>query len=111
MAEPTPILALVRDLMFSSKIASAARELGIELRVIRDPAALGTSSGSKLFVDLNQPGAIEAARQWKAQTGGVTIGFVSHVDAATIAQAQEAGFDQVLARGQFTQLLPNLLRD
>ena len=37
-------------------------------------------------------------------------GFVSHVDTATIAAAREAGIDQVLARGQFVQILPELLK-
>jgi hypothetical protein len=105
------ILVLVRDLMFSSKITAAAREVGAAVKIVRDPAALSEMTGDRLIVDLNQAGALEAAMKWKSAAGGAVIGFVSHVDADTIAKAQQSGIDRVLSRGQFTQLLPNLLQN
>ena len=106
------MLALIRDLMFSSRVTGTAAELGIPVRVIRDPARLAGEPGRRLIVDLNQPGAIDAASAWRGRGGGRAdvIGFVSHVDTATIQQARAAGIDRVMARSQFVQVLPQLLR-
>jgi hypothetical protein len=108
--EPTPTLALVRDLMFSSKIIATARAEGVAVKIVREAAKLAGEAGTCLLVDLNQDGAIPAASEWKTRTGGAVIGFVSHVDAPTIAQARDAGFDQVLARSRFVEILPHLLK-
>ena len=106
-----PVLALVRDLMFSSKIGATARALGVEVKVIRDPAQLAGQAGKLLLVDLNQPGAIEAASQWRDSAGGKVVGFVSHVDTDAIQRAREAKLDQVMARSGFVEALPELLAD
>jgi hypothetical protein len=109
-AQP-PVLALIRDLMFSTRVTGAAAQLGVPLRLIRDPARLAGEPGRRLIVDLNQPGAIDAASAWRGRAGGGAdvIGFVSHVDTATIRQARAAGIDRVMARSQFVQVLPELL--
>ena len=108
---PAPAtIALVRDLMFASRIRATAKDLGVEVRMVRDPSQLSAVGGSRLLVDLNQDGAIEAAHAWKAATGGVAIGFVSHVDVDTVGRARAAGIDQILARSRFVQLLSELLR-
>src|SRR6476469_4951037 len=91
-AEP-PVLALIRDLLFSTRVTGAAAQLGVPLRLIRDPARLAGEPGRRLIVDLNQPGAIDAASAWRGQaaSGADVIGFVSHVDTATIQHARAAG--------------------
>ena len=101
---------MVRDLMFSSKIIATARAEGVAVKIVRDASKLAGEPGARLLVDLNQEGAIAAASEWKSRTGGAVIGFVSHVDTATISQAREAGFDQVLARSRFVEILPDLLK-
>ena len=102
------VVALIRDLLFASKVTATARSLGVDVRIVRDATAI--PDGGTLLLDLNQPGAIEAAAAWKAAAEGrTTIGFVSHVDADTIARAKAAGIDRVLARSQFVQQLPDLL--
>lgn len=103
------VLALVSDLLFSSKITATARSLGVSARVIRRPDDLAEVVGTLLLVDLNLPGAIEAAAKWRAQTGVPAVGFVSHVDAETASRANAAGINRVLARSRFVELLPNLL--
>jgi hypothetical protein len=108
-APPLPALALVRDLMFSSKITATARALAVEVQIIRDPAKLTDQKGRILIVDLNLPGAIEAAQAWHvASPAGKGVGFVSHVDAATIQKARAAGLE-VMARSGFVEALPGLL--
>lgn len=106
-----PILALVRDLMFLSRITAAGRNSGVDIDVIRDPQALAGRSGRLLLVDLNLAGAVEAAAAWKRAQGGRVVGFVSHVDTPTIEQARQAGLDQVMSRGGFVQKLPQILAD
>lgn len=105
-----PLLVLVRDLLFASKIRSTAESIGVPLTMIRDASALQSTEGSRLVVDLNQPGVLEAAAAWGKRTGNPVIGFVSHVDTDTIRAAREAGIQQVLARSRFVEILPDVLR-
>jgi len=104
------VLALVRDLIFASKISASARAAGIDARIVRDPAHLASLTGSMLLADLNQPGVIEAAAAWKRASGAQVVGFVSHVDGTTIDQARLAGLDQIMARSGFVNALPTLMR-
>jgi DNA-binding NarL/FixJ family response regulator len=104
-----PILVLVRDLMFSSRISATARAADRPVRMLRDPSELREAPGRRLIVDLNQPGALEAAVDWKLTSSGDVVGFVSHVDADTIARARAAGIDRVLPRSRFVEVLPELL--
>ena len=108
MPAPLPILVLVRNLIFSTRISTTARAAGIEIKLIRDPAKLAGQIGRLLLVDLNLPGAIEAAAAWRTNDAQV-VGFVSHVDADTAAKARAAGIDRVLARSRFVETLPELL--
>ena len=108
-AQP-PVLVLVRDLMFSSRITATARAANAPVKLIRDPAALAGAEGRLLIVDLNQPDALEAAVAWKRQSSGEVVGFVSHVDVDTIARARATGVDRVVARSQFVNVLSDLLR-
>jgi hypothetical protein len=108
MSDSPPILALVSDLIFSSKIMAEARAAGATVTIVRNPQSLGVQPGKQLIVDLNLPGAIPAAAQWRAATSGRVIGFVSHIDKAAIFQAREAGVDEILPRSQFVQILPDL---
>lgn len=108
-----PIIALVRDLMFSGRIMAEARAAGAQVKVVRDPQVLEDlyRLGSKLMIaDLNLPGSIEAAARWRTRTEGHVVGFASHVDAESIGRARSAGIDQVLARSQFVRALPELLK-
>jgi hypothetical protein len=107
--EPPPVLVLVRDLMFSGRIGATARAINAPVRLLRDAAALEGSTGRRLIVDLNQPGALEAAVAWKGATGGEVVGFVSHVDADAVGRARAGGIDRVMARSQFVNVLPELL--
>ncbi|MGE5609059.1 MAG: hypothetical protein ACM359_07380 [Bacillota bacterium] len=104
-----PVIALVRDLLFATRISSTAHALSVPVKMVRDPHQLNADAARCLIVDLNLPGAIDAAVGWKATQGGPVVGFVSHVDTATIEHARSAGIDRVVARSQFVQILPQLL--
>ena len=105
------IVVLVRDLLFSSRISATAKAVGANVKLLRDPAQLAAADGEKLIVDLNQPGAMEAAAEWKTRTSGIVIGFASHTDSATIARARELRIDLVLARSAFVAQLSQLLHE
>lgn len=109
-APPPPVVALVRDLIFASRIRATARDVGVELQLVRDPARLLIQPGRRLLVDLNLPGAIEACPAWMRINQGDVVGFVSHVDAETIAHARSVGIAKVMARSRFVELLPDLIR-
>ena len=106
--EKLPVLVLVRDLMFASRISAAARAAGVTIATLRDPAQVSGATGRRLIVDLNLPGALEAAVGWKNASASEVVGFVSHVDAETIARARAAGIDRVLPRSRFVRILPEL---
>ena len=114
MSQTLPVLVLVRDLMFSGRIAATARAANVPVTLVRDPSRLTAASPEPspvlLIVDLNLPGAIDAAMQWKkASPSREVVGFVSHVDAITIAHARGSGLDRVLPRSRFVEQLPELL--
>ena len=112
------ILAAVDDLMFSSRISTAAKAVGATIRFARSLEAVLDAARetipSLIILDLNSARLkpleiVGAIRQDPALAGVSTLGFVSHVDAATIEAAREAGVDRVLARSAFVQQLPALL--
>lgn len=105
-----PVLALVRDMIFASKIAGTARACGVAIKMLRDPAQLASEKGWRLIVDLNLAGAIEAASAWQGANDGDVVGFVSHVDAETIERARLAGIEKIMARSQFVKELAQLIR-
>src|SRR5579862_49951 len=107
MDESRKYLALVSDLMFSGKISAEARAAGANCRIVRAAAKLSEAGPADLLlVDLTMNGAIPAAIAWKSANSKPIIGFAPHVDEAIISQAQAGGFDQVLSRGKFVQVLP-----
>jgi hypothetical protein len=103
------VLVLVRDLMMGSRITAAARQAGTAVRMVRDVSRLRELTGRRLIVDLNEPGSIAAAVEWKQRTGGDAVGFVSHVDTPVIQEARAAGVDRILPRSRFVEELPELL--
>jgi PleD family two-component response regulator len=112
------ILVAVDDLMFSSRISTAAKAVGAAIRFTRSPdavvAAARETMPALVLLDLNsartRPLEIIAALKADATLAGVpTVGFVSHVDTETIEAARRAGVDRVLARSAFVEQLPALL--
>ena len=112
------ILAVLDDLMFTSKIRSAAVGLGVPLTIARSSEAALTemkkNPPSLVIFDLNSPRtnpiATITAMKNDAELAGVpTLGFVSHVDSATISAALAAGVGDVLARSAFVADLPSIL--
>jgi DNA-binding NarL/FixJ family response regulator len=112
------IVCAIDDLMFSVKISTAARALGADVYFERAAASVVPTVRDKrpalVIFDLNstrlQPLAAIAALKADPELASTrTLGYVSHVDTATIEAARAAGIDQVLARSAFTERLGEIL--
>jgi PleD family two-component response regulator len=112
------ILVAVDDLMFSSRISTAAKAVGAAIRFTRSVDAVLTAAReerpSLVILDLNAArlrplDIVSALKQDAALAGIPTLGFVSHVDTTTIEAARREGVGRVLARSAFVDLLPSLL--
>ena len=113
------VLAVLDDLMFTSKIRTAATQLGVGVTFARSSAAaldeMRKSGPSLVIFDLNSARAeplatVEAMKRDAALAAIPTVGFVSHVQADVIDAARQAGVGEILARSAFTARLPELLR-
>lgn len=113
------VIVAVDDLMFASRIASAAKALGVEIAFARSPEAIVEAVRTKaprlVIFDLNSVKVrpLEAVAALKADStlaAVPTVGFVSHVQTDLIAQARQAGVGQVMARSAFVTQLPQLLQ-
>lgn len=112
------ILAILDDLMFTSKIKGAAAHLGVPVSFARssDAALAGMrSSPPKLvIVDLNNQrtdpfGTVSQMKADPSLSSIPIVGYASHVQTEVIEAARKAGVDDVLARSAFTQRLPEIL--
>jgi PleD family two-component response regulator len=112
------ILAVLDDLMFTSKIKTTASQLGVTVAFVRSAdaalAEMRKAPPSLLILDLNNPRtnplAIVAGMKADAALASIpTVGYASHVQTDVIDAARQAGVDQVLARSAFTQHLAQIL--
>jgi PleD family two-component response regulator len=112
------ILAVLDDLMFTSKIRTTANQLGVEVRFARTADAaladMRQTPPSLVILDLNNPrtdplGLVAALKEDAGLAAVRTVGYVSHVQTDVIENARKAGVDTVLARSAFAQNLADLL--
>jgi PleD family two-component response regulator len=112
------IFVAVDDLMLSSRVSTAAKAVGATIRFTRSPdavlSAARAATPSLVILDLNsarvRPLEVVAALRADPALAAVrTVGFVSHVDTATIEAARQAGVGRVLSRSAFVEQLPDLL--
>ena len=112
------ILAVLDDLMFSSKIKTTANQLGVPLTFARSTdgalAEMRKAAPTLVILDLNNPrtnplGIVSAMKQDPALASVPTVGYASHVQTDVINAARQAGVGEVLARSAFTQQLGEIL--
>ncbi len=111
-----PIVYLVRDLVFASKIQESGAALGIPVERAPDDATLpDAASGARLvIVDLRLPEALSALDRLAAdpRTRSVpSVGFVDHENVDMIRAAAARGCRSVLSKRRFAAELPALLAD
>ena len=112
------IIATLDDLMFTSKIKTAASQLGVRVTFARSSEGALTemrkSPPSLVIFDLNTArvdplGTLTAMKRDPALAAIPTLGFVSHVQTDVINAARQAGVGEVLARSAFTARLAEIL--
>jgi PleD family two-component response regulator len=112
------ILAIVDDLMFTSKIKTAANQLGVAVAFARSSDAALTEMRANVpalvILDLNSARTdplrtVMAMKADPALAAIPTVGFASHVQTDVIEAARHAGVGEVMARSAFTQHLPAIL--
>ena len=112
------ILAVLDDLMFSSKIKTTASQLGAAVTFARSADSalneMKKSPPALVILDLNNarttPLAIVQSMKADPSLASIpTLGYVSHVDTATIEAARAAGVGEILARSAFTAQLAEIL--
>src|ERR1700730_2386295 len=112
------ILAVLDDLMFTSKIKTAASLLGVPIAFARSSegalADMRRTPPSLVIFDLNSPrvdplGTIGAMKADPALAAIPTVGFASHVQADVIERCRTAGVGEVMAGSAFAQRLPEIL--
>jgi PleD family two-component response regulator len=113
------ILAVVEDLMFTVKIADAAKRAGLEVEFVkseRDVIEKATEEKPLLVIlDLNfeavQPLKLISQMKNDGEMKQISvIGYLSHVQGELKQQAQEAGANIVMARSAFSQNLQQILK-
>jgi len=112
------ILAILDDLLFTSKIRATAKQIGATLSVAKSHdaalAQMRAEAPALVIFDLNNPRTtpltiIADMKADPALAGIHTVGFVSHVQTDLIDAARKAGVDEVMARSMFAERLPQIL--
>ena len=116
--EPKRILALVADLLFTVKIADAAKRAGIQVEFVKGEKELLEKAASKpalIILDLNcggiQPLRLIGKLRDNPDLSRISLlAYVSHVDGELKQKAHELGCHMVMARSAFSQNLPMILK-
>lgn len=110
-------VAVIRDLMFASRVNGAGKDLGVSVQVVSSSEGvaekLNAGPVGVVLVDMSLPpdaarGAIEVAARHSSRPKVVV--FYSHVDAALRDAALGAGATEAMPRSRFVVELPHLLR-
>jgi DNA-binding NarL/FixJ family response regulator len=110
-------LLLSDDLLDTSRIVGAGRDLGLTIKAARTPDALLALAAQEapacVLVDLGFPGlSVPDLLRWLGEACPLrprVVAYGSHVDAAGLRAARQAGCDVVLPRSAFFADLPQQL--
>ncbi len=103
------VVVYTGDLIFSAKVSSTGAVVNVPVRVVRTLADLEPGT-SLLLVDLEADGALDAIERCRTMVPTPRIvAFGPHVREDLLAEAREAGADEVLPRSAFVTRLPQLL--
>ena len=112
------VLVVADDLLFRSKISTAAKAAGVVVRAATTPdAALERARADRpslilLDLDGGRPQPFDVLRRLSEDPELrhlPTLGFVSHVHAHLVHQARQLGIGTVLARSAFVSQLTEIL--
>lgn len=108
-ADDTAVIgALVRDLMFASRIRGVAASAAVAQQAARLLEQLGPRT-ELVIVELEAAGALDAIRGIRERAPDArVVAFGPHVLETLLAEAADAGAE-VMPRGQFVKQLPALV--
>ena len=112
---PPTVLMISRDLFFGSKVTGAAQAWGCRVELEGDVASALAKAGSEEFrciiLDLATAGLAVAdlTASLPDATRPAVIAYGSHVNAARLQEAVEAGCDEVMPRSRFNSSLQQVL--
>jgi CheY-like chemotaxis protein len=115
--QPQPVLVIISDLIFRSKIDDAARRAGVPLRVAKTVEQLdrhlGNATPAVVLMDLEMEGSeaplfLDRLRTNPASAKVPVIGFAGHTNVEVIHAARADGV-QVMARSAFVAQLPAMM--
>lgn len=113
----TDAVAVVTDLIFSTKIVGTARALGIEAQAVATVEALDkvlVGGGVRLvMVDMSLPGETAEASIRRAAAYHplpTVLAYYSHVQAELVKSAEAAGASLTMPRSKFSGELPEILK-
>ena len=101
------ILAVVEDLLFTSKITGALEPMGRSVKVIPDPLAAmahaRTKRPSLVIVDLGleRGDPFELIKALKTEMSLPVLAYTRHTDIGGQQRARDLGCDKVVARSEF----------
>jgi hypothetical protein len=103
-------MMLCDDLMFTSRVLATGRALDLPIQIVRTQTDLANWLRSQnpacILVDLHNSGFdVNALAQQLPASKPFLVGFGSHVDTSALQAARDAGFDLVLPRSKFVELL------
>jgi hypothetical protein len=99
------------DLIFAGRVRGAAENAGLSFSLLSKWPESIPSQPKWIVVDLATKfgASAEICQLAKIQFPNVPcLAFGPHVQAARLSQARQSGFDPVMTRGQFDQVLPSL---
>ena len=110
-------LLLSDDMIFSSRITGTAQALGLKVNAVKSAKNLMAQAKERtptcVILDLSHPDlrVPESIGELQEVCSPMPrlVAYGSHVDAATLRAAREAGCDVVLPRSQFVEKLPQEL--
>src|SRR3954469_11300138 len=108
------VVYLIQDMLFTSKVREVAKQVGLTVQSVRDPASLAAAAATAklVIVDLRLPAAGEALASLAADPAASrvpSVGFIDHEKTDVMDDARAKGCGQVMAKGQFANALPRLL--
>jgi DNA-binding response OmpR family regulator len=109
------ILAVVDDLLFSSKITGALEPMGYSLQVIPDPLAAmahaRTNKPGLVIVDLGleRGDPFELIKALKTEISLPVLAYTRHTDSGGQQRAKDLGCDKVVVRSEFFNDIGNVV--
>jgi hypothetical protein len=114
MMQNAAILAFEPDLIFSSKIDSFTRKMGIPLTVVTDFSVLTRELTGYmprlLLLNLDAlEGKLTSLKDVLSGKTCMSVGYYSHMNRGLAEEARQSGISLVVSRGEFVSKFQNVL--